>query len=248
MSPRQYLRAVAIQIVGIKARLAMFALCSILLPVLLLCLERGVGVQLSFEWLPAPLRRTERLTFAILPDDTTAAWIERYALRWRERLNLVGWPIPAKCLHISLYGLGEHEALPKPLVERACRAADTVTCEPFDVGFDRCGEFGGGAIVLYGHRRIPALLEFRRRLGIALLTEPALARFVVRRPYAPHVTMLYRRDARPFEEQSIEPIGWTVREFVLVHSLVGRRRHVHLGRWRLAQRREAAVSPPSGSF
>jgi 2'-5' RNA ligase len=149
--------------------------------------------------------------------------------------DLAGKPIAAGCLHISLYSLGEHETLPDTLVEHACHAANAVTCKPFDVRFDRCGEFGGGAFVLYGRHEMPALLEFRRRLGVAMVTQRSLAGFVTRRPYAPHVTILYRRDARAFKEQTIEPIGWTVREFVLVHSLVGRGRHIRLGRWRLTQ-------------
>jgi 2'-5' RNA ligase len=196
--------------------------------------DERVTVQLSFEGMQAPAYRTKRLFFAILPDDALAAWIERYAWRWR--LDLAGRPIPARCLHISLCGLGEYEALPGPLVEHACLAADAVACAPFDVRFDRCGEFGGGALVLYTRDKMPALLDFRCRLGAAMRAEPPLARFVTRRPYTPHVTILYRRDACPFQEQTIEPIGWTVREFVLVQSLVGRRRHIRLGRWRLTQR------------
>ena len=39
------------------------------------------------------------------------------------------------------------------------------------------------------------------------------------RQSAPHLTLLY--DARRIDEQPIEPIDWTVREFVLVHSLLG---------------------------
>jgi RNA 2',3'-cyclic 3'-phosphodiesterase len=196
-----------------------------------------VGLQLSFGWPQVAPRQGERLFFAILPDDVTAAWIERCASRWRGLIGWVGRPIPAQRLHISLYGLGEHEALPPPLVEQACRAAAAVTAEPFDVEFDRCAGFGSGSVVLCGRCSMPALLEFRSRLGIAMAAEPTLARFVTRRPYAPHVTMLYRRDARHFPERTIETIGWTVREFVLVHSLVGRGRHVRLGRWRLTQRR-----------
>ncbi|MPZ40514.1 MAG: 2'-5' RNA ligase [Rhizobiales bacterium] len=191
-----------------------------------------MSLQLAFEWPQAPTRRTERLFFAILPDDATAAWIERCALCWRERLELIGRVIPARRLHISLYGLGEHEALPPMLLEQACRAADAVACAPFDVEFDRCAGFGGGAIVLY-KRCMPALLEFRHRLGIAMKVAPPLAAVVTQRPYTPHVTVLYRQDARPFEEQPIGPIGWTVREFVLVQSLVGRERHIRLGRWPL---------------
>jgi 2'-5' RNA ligase len=46
--------------------------------------------------------------------------------------------------------------------------------------------------------------------------------------FTPHVTLLY--DRRNVEEQPIEPISWTVREFVLIHSMQG---HTHLARWPL---------------
>jgi 2'-5' RNA ligase len=46
--------------------------------------------------------------------------------------------------------------------------------------------------------------------------------------FTPHVTLLY--DARDVDEYPIEPIGWTVKEFVLIRSLNG---HEHLVRWPL---------------
>jgi len=46
--------------------------------------------------------------------------------------------------------------------------------------------------------------------------------------FTPHVTLLY--DPRSVEEHPIEPISWTVSEFVLIHSMQG---HAHLARWPL---------------
>jgi 2'-5' RNA ligase len=43
--------------------------------------------------------------------------------------------------------------------------------------------------------------------------------------------MLY--DGRLVAGQPVEPIRWVVREFVLVHSLLGQTRHEVLGRWAL---------------
>ncbi len=47
----------------------------------------------------------------------------------------------------------------------------------------------------------------------------------------PHVTLLY--DSRLVPEQPVEPVRWTVTEFVLVHSHQGLGRHEELGRWAL---------------
>ncbi|MGH8283840.1 MAG: 2'-5' RNA ligase family protein [Gammaproteobacteria bacterium] len=54
---------------------------------------------------------------------------------------------------------------------------------------------------------------------------------LVKREFTPHVTLLYGNNV--MKPQSIEPIGWTVREFVLVHSLLGRTEHRVLERWPL---------------
>jgi len=51
------------------------------------------------------------------------------------------------------------------------------------------------------------------------------------RQSTPHLTLLY--DARRVAEQPITRIGWTMREFVLVHSLLGQKRYIPLGKWPL---------------
>ena len=45
--------------------------------------------------------------------------------------------------------------------------------------------------------------------------------------------MTLLRDVVEIAAQTIEPITWTAREFVLVHSLIGQTRHIPLGRWAL---------------
>jgi 2'-5' RNA ligase len=49
--------------------------------------------------------------------------------------------------------------------------------------------------------------------------------------FTPHVTLLY--DGMSVAEQPVDPISWTVGEFVLVHSLLGQTRHIILDRWPL---------------
>ncbi len=52
--------------------------------------------------------------------------------------------------------------------------------------------------------------------------------------FAPHITLAYRPDGRGHE--FIEPIRWTVEEFLLVESVYGETRHIELGRWPLRSR------------
>lgn len=66
----------------------------------------------------------------------------------------------------------------------------------------------------------------QQRLSDVLDGQPGKAR-----PFTPHVILL--RDNYRVPEQRIEPIEWTVREVVLVHSLLGRTTHRHLARWSL---------------
>jgi 2'-5' RNA ligase len=60
----------------------------------------------------------------------------------------------------------------------------------------------------------------------AAIAEKGMGRRAVR-DFAPHVTLLYGE--RAIDEYPVEPIRWTVNEFVLIHSLQG---HAHLARWR----------------
>jgi len=54
----------------------------------------------------------------------------------------------------------------------------------------------------------------------------------VKSSYTPHVTLLY--DSQRVVQQAVETVAWTVREFVLVHSLLGQTRHIALMRWSLS--------------
>ena len=102
--------------------------------------------------------------------------------------------------------------------------------EPFEVSFDRTASFlgrpGNRPFVLIGEKGLRRLQSFRQMLGAAMARRGL--RRLANTNFTPHVTLWY--DARSVDEYPIEPIGWTVREFVLVRSLNGRE---HLVRWPL---------------
>ena len=130
-------------------------------------------------------------------------------------------------LHISLFSLG---GLPERQHCAAWEAAADVRTEPFEVSFDRTASFRGqvGQSPVCADRRegLRRLQSFRQMLGAAL-TRRGLRR-LANTHFTPHVTLLY--DARSVDEYPIEPIGWTVTEFVLIRSMNG---HEHLVRWPL---------------
>ena len=83
--------------------------------------------------------------------------------------------------------------------------------------------------VLAASKPHAALAALHAALG-ARITSEGLGH-LVRRQFAPHVTLLYRK--LPIDPIEVAPITWTVHELVLVKSLYGQGRHVHMARWPL---------------
>ena len=186
---------------------------------------------------PPPFRPTDRLFLAAFPDLNAAERAANLSWSLRKELNLRGRPRPREHLHITLHHIGDYAGLPPRVVAAICDAAATVGMGPFEVEFDRVASFSGSPgnrpLVLRGGDGLAELMKFQRGLGAAI------ARARVGRPVAPqftpHVTLLY--DDILVEERAVEPIRWTVSEFILVHSLIGQTRYVPLARWSLSGRR-----------
>lgn len=189
--------------------------------------------QLSFTGFDAAPRVADRVFFAIFPAADAAERIARLATGMHGEHGLLGKPLPRERFHVTLNHLGDYLGLPQGVVDMATEAGAGVTMLPFEVAFDRMGSFrgrpGNRPLVLRGGDDLAALMAFQQALGEAM-AKVGLGRWVERR-FTPHVTLLY--DDIAVGERPIEPIGWTVREFVLVHSLLGQTRHVPLARWPL---------------
>jgi 2'-5' RNA ligase len=172
--------------------------------------------------------RADGLFFALFPDAPAAARLKTVAAQQCIRHRLTGRPIGAERFHVSLLGFGAHAGLPAGLIAALQKAAASVTVAPFEVTFDRALSFLGRPRprVLCGDNA--ELIAFQRTLGRAL-ERHGVAR--VKRQFMPHVTLLY--DERDVDEDAIEPIRWSVREFVLVHSRRGQGEYVALARWPL---------------
>jgi RNA 2',3'-cyclic 3'-phosphodiesterase len=168
-----------------------------------------------------------RLFLAAVPDAGTAERIHQMAGVLRRAHHFDGKLIAPERLHISLFALS---GLPGGQLCSAWEAAMDVRTEPFEVSFDRTASFrgrlGNCPFVLIGEKGLGRLQSFRQMLGAAMARRGL--RRLANTNFKPHVTLLY--DARSVDEYPIEPIGWTVREFVLVRSLNG---HEHLVRWPL---------------
>jgi 2'-5' RNA ligase len=173
----------------------------------------------------------ERIFFAALPDSETAARIHARALALQATHSFEGTLILPEHLHVTLFHLGDWVALPEEIVKLAGTAASEVKAAPFDVSFGMAGSFpnrtGVYPFVLRGDARQwsvlhGALAAALKKNGLGGATQGE---------FEPHVTLVY--DEVRVKPAKIEPIGWTVRDFVLVHSRLGKTAHVHLGRWPL---------------
>jgi 2'-5' RNA ligase len=143
---------------------------------------------------------------------------------------LEGKPLLPKRFHVSLYHLGDYFGLPQNAIARAEEAASGIMLLPFQVGCDRVISFAGRhadperdnyPIVLRATEGVTELTALRQGLAAAMvragIESPGNTRFT------PHVTLLYDR---PHEiSVPVDSIRWTVRELVLVRSLLGKTRY-----------------------
>ncbi|MFT3809036.1 MAG: 2'-5' RNA ligase family protein [Micropepsaceae bacterium] len=179
---------------------------------------------------PGPQSSMDTLFFAIRPPASLASEIARLAERSKGLFNLKGAPIPAERLHVTMAYIGLHAA---DLVAVAERAAAGLAAKPIDVTFDRMVSFkgkpGNHPLVLQGGPALNGLRFLQRQLALEIkrVGIPSAAKA----GFEPHITLLYDRAVVP--ETPVDPITWTVRELVLVQSLVGQGRHIDLKAWPL---------------
>lgn len=158
-----------------------------------------------------------RLFFALWPDAALRQSITRTAAAVARERALGGRQIPPERVHLTLLFLGEVTARTEALlVEGAGRLA----LPGFDLTLDRAGCFYRSRVFWLGSqattRKLEALWQGLR--GIAAGAGVALDD----RPLAPHVTCL-RDIQHRIHPVPVRPITWRVREFCLVHSMLGPR-------------------------
>ena len=190
--------------------------------------------QLSLAGIEGAPARTDGLFFAAIPTPQAAAQIEQRAEDFCREFGLKGRSLGKDRFHITLYYLGAHAGMPQGVVAKASETAASIRMPPFEVSFDSVVSFsdksGTRPLVLCSSKNLAALNAFQQALSTAI-RKAGLHHWTQPR-FTPHVTLLY--DTRRVPEQAVEPISWTVDEFVLVHSLIGRSRHETLARWPLA--------------
>jgi 2'-5' RNA ligase len=179
---------------------------------------------------------TDRLFLALFPPPGIAKEIAGLAARLRAEHGLHGRPLEAARFHITLFHLGDYAGLPPAVVRQASAAAQAAAAGsvPFEVTFNRAESFASAPrnrpLVLRGDDGLVLLVAFQQALGTEL-AKANLGQWT-KGSYTPHVTLLY--DDELLRSTVIPAISWTATELVLVHSLLGEHRHVHLGQWPLS--------------
>jgi RNA 2',3'-cyclic 3'-phosphodiesterase len=193
--------------------------------------------QLTLPGIEVPQRAVARalsrnVFFAVMPDPDTAARVAHIVGGLRSALHIEAPMLLAGRLHISLHHVSDFARMPEGAVADACAAAATIDMPPFDVSFDRVVSFegrpGNFPLVLKGSAEPGELTALQQTLGRALAKKGLR---VPRRRFTPHLTLLYEQ--RRFGPRAIEPVTWTVHEFVLIDSWVGKTHYDIKGRWPL---------------
>ena len=198
--------------------------------------------QLSFDGFeppaPQPPRRKhvgDAVFFAVLPDAAASERIAALAIELRQHYRLHGQPTPADRLHISLRGLLVPRELADELGETIGAAAG-IGDPAFEVAFDRVVSFknrSGSKPLVVWPGEVRGLQHDLRARAPAHQAITRCRRFeaTIGGSFTPHMTMLY--DPETVLQRPVEPIGWRVKEVMLLHSLRGQGRHRILHRWAL---------------
>jgi len=166
-----------------------------------------------------------RLFFALVPPPLVARRVAHWA---DHRFGPHAACVRADRLHVTLDILEDVAAFPRETVERLVEAAATVASDPFVIELDQVNG-GGGVVALRPRLKNAALHDLAARIADARENAGIAPRNGYR--FSPHVTLVYR-ESSPFNEV-VTPFAWEVKEFVLVHSLLGRAHHIPLGSWPL---------------
>src|SRR5579864_5441788 len=111
---------------------------------------------------------TDRLFFAVLPDEETTARIAEKTRHLRLSHGLTGKGVRPEHFHVTLFHVGDGVGLSRDVVEGVKARAASVAMPSFRVCFDWAQSFKNGALVLRGDEGTIGLDILQQRLSDAL--------------------------------------------------------------------------------
>ena len=174
--------------------------------------------------------------FALLPDEQAREEMTRAGERFRKSHRLIGTPVDPRDLHLTLCDMGKPEWLEHSLESVLMAAAGQVQASAFSVALDSAMRLSAARDNQYpfvlGADNSSAAAALALRRAIAEAQQQLGLRVAGVSSYLPHVTLL-RGSSIDAVQESMTPIGWVAREFVLIRSFFGQSRHEVIGRWPL---------------
>jgi 2'-5' RNA ligase len=166
---------------------------------------------------PSDLPKEHQFFYAVKPTDEATARLMDTRGSLSKRFGLGGKGVAGTRLHITLRPLPHYHVYPDHRIELFCRIGSTIRQKPFLVTVDLARSYA--SLVLVPSVPNEQLAELEQALSSTL----AEAGFSAQWSFSPHVTLLYSDKKIP--DKKVDPISWTVNEFVLIHSVHGKTIH-----------------------
>ena len=135
-------------------------------------------------------------------------------------------------LHVTLISLYDLHYAPPEWLPATIAALDGFAAAPFPLHFDRIEN--RKAVTLRTRDPLAEARAFQKALVDHLLREKAP--IMDGTTPEPHITINYRGDrqgSQTLRSIKMPPVEWTVRDILLMESIVGKTTHIEHGRWAL---------------
>lgn len=170
--------------------------------------------------------------------------------RFRKSHRVSGSSVGDDSLHLSLCPVGKPERLHEPLEQALLTAAAEVRVRAFDITLDSAMRFSARDgrfpfVLCTDSASAESTLALRQAIAAVQLRHGLQVTGVS--SFLPHVTLLHGHAVDAIQE-SIPPIHWPVRDFVLIRSFFGESRYEVVERWPLEPPMASVPGVPEFGF
>lgn len=175
---------------------------------------------------------TMRVFFAIWPDDAAREQLQALANSLQQDFGCIGRRIKAENIHLTLVFVGNVDNRGLESLYGAADGIDKGGIRSFELAIQQVGCWKHSHIAYVAPRDVPSVLE--ELVGLLRQAIESAGFSLEQRAYRPHITLIRDAACRALP-QSMEPVVWGVREWLLVKSEQAREGVVYspVGRWRL---------------
>lgn len=192
------------------------------------------------EAMPAPRPGVDNVFFALTPEGPAGAQAIDIQSGFVPQLGENPYLVPQSCLHVSLLDIGIKKNLALrsfgSTIAMAQEAAGKLSVASFEVSFDKALSFNARAnqskaFVLQMAEGREQVLALCKKLKLCLAMAGVHSDD---KAATPHMTLARSPHTIPLTD--VRTVLWAATRLVLVHSVVGDRRHIPLHSWPLQQR------------